>query len=341
MTDTPLTVSQLWRFPVKSMGGERLDELTIDARGVRGDRWWAVRDLERDAIASARRLPALLTLGARYVAPPAGPVRAGEVPDVVITLPDGREVRSREPGTDEALSEALGRPVRLEPVSDDPRVVRLPWRERLGQLRPGTVARDFAIGDGEALPDVSRLRLRSVATLARNATPPGAFVDLSPVHVLTEASVATVAAAAADVGVGAVDPRRFRANVLLAGGEGAFPESGWTGSRLRIGHVGLDVAMPTVRCVVPSRNHGEDVPTEPALTRVVARAAERYLGVYADVDRAGTVRVGDEVVVTPPAPPSRAQAVAADAATAAVRGVVRLAEAGRRVQAGRRARGDR
>lgn len=330
MTESTLTVSQLWRFPVKSMGGERLDELTIDARGVRGDRWWAVRDLERDAIASARRLPALLTLSAKYVAPPATSVGEDEVPDVVITLPDGREVRSREPGTDDALSEALGRPVRLEPVSDDPRLVRLPWRERLVQMRPGTVARDFAIADGEALPDLSRLRLRSVATLARNATPPGAFVDLSPVHVLTEESVATVAAAAAEHGITEVDPRRFRANVLLAGGEGELPESGWSGSRLQVGTARLEVAMPTVRCVVPSRRHGEDLPTEPALTRAVATAAERYLGVYADVDRAGTVRVGDEVHVTPPEPPSRAQAAAADAVAAAVRGGVRLAEAGRR-----------
>jgi uncharacterized protein YcbX len=37
-------VSQLWRYPVKSFRGERLDEGLLDARGVVGDRAFAVRD---------------------------------------------------------------------------------------------------------------------------------------------------------------------------------------------------------------------------------------------------------------------------------------------------------
>lgn len=41
-------VAQLWRYPVKSLGGERLDDVEIGPRGVLGDRLWAVRDLERD-----------------------------------------------------------------------------------------------------------------------------------------------------------------------------------------------------------------------------------------------------------------------------------------------------
>ena len=37
-------VSQLWRYPVKSFLGERLDEVSLDARGVVGDRAFAVHD---------------------------------------------------------------------------------------------------------------------------------------------------------------------------------------------------------------------------------------------------------------------------------------------------------
>jgi uncharacterized protein len=38
------TVSQLWRYPVKSLGGEQLQEVLLDERGVVGDRVFAVRD---------------------------------------------------------------------------------------------------------------------------------------------------------------------------------------------------------------------------------------------------------------------------------------------------------
>ncbi|MFC5663521.1 MOSC domain-containing protein [Kitasatospora misakiensis] len=37
-------IEQLWRYPVKSTGGERLDSVEVDARGLAGDRLYAVRD---------------------------------------------------------------------------------------------------------------------------------------------------------------------------------------------------------------------------------------------------------------------------------------------------------
>ena len=48
-------VSGLWRYPVKSMGGERLETVTLTAAGIDGDRRWAVRDLETGKVASAKR----------------------------------------------------------------------------------------------------------------------------------------------------------------------------------------------------------------------------------------------------------------------------------------------
>lgn len=39
-----LVVVDLRRYPVKSMAGESLSEVGLDARGVVGDRWWAVED---------------------------------------------------------------------------------------------------------------------------------------------------------------------------------------------------------------------------------------------------------------------------------------------------------
>lgn len=63
-------VEQLWRFPVKSMGGTAVDEVRVDRHGVHADRLWAVRDLERDMTASARKVPALLGCSARYAVEP-------------------------------------------------------------------------------------------------------------------------------------------------------------------------------------------------------------------------------------------------------------------------------
>jgi len=37
-------VEQIWRYPVKSMGGERVESTSADENGVRGDRVWAVQD---------------------------------------------------------------------------------------------------------------------------------------------------------------------------------------------------------------------------------------------------------------------------------------------------------
>jgi uncharacterized protein YcbX len=42
----PNAVTALRRYPVKSMGGEALEVAALDARGVVGDRWYAVEDDE-------------------------------------------------------------------------------------------------------------------------------------------------------------------------------------------------------------------------------------------------------------------------------------------------------
>src|SRR5687767_7582501 len=52
-------VSELWRYPVKSMGGERLQRADVGAAGIPGDRALYVID-ERGEIVSARTRPQLL-----------------------------------------------------------------------------------------------------------------------------------------------------------------------------------------------------------------------------------------------------------------------------------------
>jgi uncharacterized protein YcbX len=96
-------VTELWRFPVKSMRGERLDRVGVTPDGLDGDRRWAVFDVESGFGLTGRREPQLLFAQARLV--------DGRVE---ITLPDGRVATD-----DAALSDWLGHPVELRAAADE------------------------------------------------------------------------------------------------------------------------------------------------------------------------------------------------------------------------------
>ena len=291
-------VAALWRYPVKSLGGEQVEKAEIGPRGMLGDRLWAVRDLERDATASARQLPVLLTATARYVGPVPADAGPGNVPEVEISFPDGAVVSSSDDGVHAKLSELAGRDVRLTalPPAEDTSLHKLTRAERAETTSPAFLRASFGVADDEKLPDLSMVRVSDMVNFARYSTPPGTFVDLAPVHVLSETSLATIGT---EIGSD-LDVRRFRPNVLLTldDPEDGLPESHWTGARVVLGEAVLDVMMPTIRCVVPSRAQpGFEV--DRRITKAVAVRAQRCLGVYCGVDSGGSVRVGDDVSVRP------------------------------------------
>jgi uncharacterized protein YcbX len=106
------TVGEIWRYPVKSMGGERLDACAVGPAGLLGDRGWAVRDDVAGEIRGARHLPTLLRCSARYRKPPT----EGCLPHVDITVPDGVRIGSDAPEVHARLSALLGRAVSLWPI---------------------------------------------------------------------------------------------------------------------------------------------------------------------------------------------------------------------------------
>ncbi len=102
------TLTEVRRYPVKSLEGELLPGCDLTGRGLDGDRWWSVRDPDGrfgsgKSSRRFRRMDGLRDLVARY---------DGDVP--VIGLVDGADVRGDDPGVHEALSAHVGRPVRLE-----------------------------------------------------------------------------------------------------------------------------------------------------------------------------------------------------------------------------------
>src|ERR1700675_2089133 len=109
---TVATVKEIWRFPVKSMQGERIQRGDLGLRGLVGDRGWAVRDERAGEIRGAKKLPQLLQATARYTAEPV----AGAIPAAEITLPDGSRLAGDTPEAGARLSAYLGRPVTLWPL---------------------------------------------------------------------------------------------------------------------------------------------------------------------------------------------------------------------------------
>ena len=320
-----MRVSALWRYPVKSMAGESADNLDLDRQRPRGDRLWALHDVERDVTVTARRLAGVLLCSARYASQPTIDSGPGNVPPVIITLPDGAEVPSGDPGVHAVLSSALDHDVRLVALPADPKAHRMSWRERVAAARGLTT--DLGIRADEQLPKLSDMDPRALLTLTRNATPPGSFVDLCPVHLLTESSLATVGRES-DCEV--PNARRFRPNILVADAPEGLPEAEWAGSTVALGDSArLHVVMKTVRCVVPSRQH-DGLPLEKGLTRAVATVGGRYLGAYADIARTGRITVGDPIRVTGPREPGRLGKAAATARTATLDTLNRLAELPRR-----------
>jgi MOSC domain-containing protein len=320
-----VVVSQLWRFPVKSMGGNQVDEMRVDGRGAHADRLWAVRDLENDITASARRMPKLLGCSAAYVTAPGPDAGPGNVPEVTITFPDGTACSSSDPAVHGRLSDLVGRDVRLTalPPRHDVSTHRLSVKQSKANFAAAEVRRDFGLAESEALPDTTVFTTRQMLTLARFSTPPGTFVDLAPVHLLSSRSVASLAAAGEPYSV-----RRFRPNVFVdvETPDSEFPEAAWVGGDVEIGSAVMRVTIPTIRCVVPTRPQpGLDL--DRGLTRALADRTDRFLGVYADVTRPGLLRVGDVVSVRPAAPLSAASRVLSAVSKAATRRAQRLLEA--------------
>jgi uncharacterized protein YcbX len=315
------TVAQIWRYPVKSMGGERIAAAAIGERGLHADRMWAVRDPALGAISTARRLPPLLRCTARYSKDPAdfaaGP---GYAPEVVITLPEGEEVSSSDPRVHERLSDLVGREVRLEPLPP----LTEKSRYRAPRETKATMRAHFGLSDDEPMPDLSMFPLQMLAELARYATPVGSYVDAYPLHLITLASLAAMAehAPAADF-----DLRRFRPNLVLdTAGEGGLPENSWLGAELEMPGTTLSGEIPTIRCVMPTREQ-TDLKSNPDVLRTVAAHADRCLGIYASVKRAGMVAVGDEMHLRHLEAPSRAVMLAQAGTTTFKRGVLRAANA--------------
>ena len=282
-------IREIRRYPVKSMGGELLGEVELAERGLPGDRAWAVRDEVRGGIRGAKKIPELMELQARYVKPPAA---EGSSP-AEIRLPDGSILGTGEADVSERVSRAIGHSVTLWPL--------LP-ADALDHYRRGAPAHEdmveelreiFGRAPDEPLPDLSVFP----PELIEFESPPGTYFDAFPLLLLTEQSLRSMGERSPD---SAFDVRRFRPNFLVSdagsidGSEPAFPEREWAGRRIGLGDAILEVTVRCPRCVMVTHAF-EDLPRDPSIMRALVREAGGEIGVYARVEKPGSVRVGDSL----------------------------------------------
>jgi MOSC domain-containing protein len=206
---------EIWRFPVKSMAGERLGEVALGEHGVSGDRLVQARDA-RGKIVTARTRPRLLGLH--------GTLGPDGVP-----LVDGRPWSAPE------VKEAVER----------------------------------AAGPGAHLV----------------AAEPERRFDVLPLLVATDGAIAALG----------VDPRRFRANLVL-GDVAGLAERRWEGRVLEVGECLVAARQLRQRCVMTTFDP-DTLAQDHGVLRRIYEEYDGVLGLDCEVLRGGTLRVGDPVRV--------------------------------------------
>ncbi|KPF47437.1 MOSC domain-containing protein [Rhizobium sp. AAP43] len=238
-------VKEIWRYPVSSVGGQRLDALSVSPAGIEGDRRFALFDPLTGLSAAPERdprwRPALFLQAMRG--------ETAHLPQ--LRFPDGSLHWLDDAHLDQRLLDHFG----------------------------------FAahIGAYGGLADGADMRFPVVSN---RYTP-------APLHLVTTASLTRLSVIA---GLPPLDAQRFRPSVLIETEEteSGFVENAWVGSSIRIGAAKVRVTEASRRCGMtmiaqPGMNE------QPEILRGIMRHNARNLGVYAGVEEAVTLAVGDPV----------------------------------------------
>ncbi|SDS49130.1 MOSC domain-containing protein [Pseudomonas oryzae] len=215
-----LRLSALYRFPVKSLGGELLQRAEIDALGLAGDRRWMVVDGASGRFLTQRQLPGMTQLGARWL----------DAETLELNAPGRAQLQVAVPPADEAL-----------------RGVTV-WGDSLQAPDAGDAAAAWlsaALDRACRLVHVPASRARQVDTAYAQVGDRVGFADGFPLLLIGQASLDDLAARVGRP----LEMLRFRPNLVIEGGD-PYAEDGW--GRLRIGAVEFERVKPCSRCAIPT-----------------------------------------------------------------------------------------
>src|SRR5437667_10611717 len=253
-------IDSLWRYPVKSMRGQELDEAFAGFSGIYGDRLFAF-----ESSASPKGFPYLT---------------AREQQRLLQYRPHFRHPDKAARPINLTEAESMG----ANPVWADPAELMVDVETPDGQT--------LAIDD-PSLIDMLRTDIdqKHQLTLMRSER---ALTDCRPVSVFSLQSARQLGE---ETGT-PIDKRRFRANIYvnLTSAQG-FAENEFVGKTLRIGpKVVVTVLERDARCVMITLDPDTGEKT-PAILKKVAQAHDGMAGVYGAVIVEGMVHKGDSVEV--------------------------------------------
>jgi uncharacterized protein len=267
------TISEIRRYPVKSMQGELLDHVSLTPLGIAGDRTFGIRDVASGKILSAKQPKvgvALLTCAAR----------TDKNGTVIVTIGD-REFEAGDDALDVALGALLDRDVRVERATGSDEVYESYWPEL----------------DGMALSDVT------TDLPVAMSTEKGTFVDLAALHLVATSSVNYLKT---------LDPalelsmERFRPGIAIdtAPAEG-FVEKHWVNQIATIGGATVALGSESPRCIMTTLDQ-RGLSRQPAVLQTIAKHNRSdfagfgnfaCLGIYGEVSVPGEIAVGDSVTI--------------------------------------------
>lgn len=263
-----ITVTGLYRYPVKSCAGSAVEAVEVDQRGIRHDRELMLVDARSGLFLTQR-----------------------EHPRMALIRPSIAEgvLRAEAPGV---------APLRLRLTRrGDPRPVVI-WRDRCAAVDQGDTA---AAWFGAFLGVACRL-VRMADGFVRRVDPTYAaeagdqvgFADGYPFLLISVESLADLNARLDQP----LPMNRFRPNIVVRGDGTAFAEDDWR--RITIGEITFSIVKPCARCVITTTDQETAaVGKEPLATLATFRRAERgvFFGQNLVHAGTGTLRVGDAVGV--------------------------------------------
>lgn len=253
-------VQSIWRYPVKSMRGQELDEAFLGFAGVYGDRIFAFTNpAGRNSFPyfTAREQPEMLQYHPRF----RSTEKAAHPPNLSEAEKLGPGVTPLYSLSEDMLVDVQTPSGEVSPI-DDPRLSHM--------LTQG-------------LQDVPAL------TLVQSDR---SMTDCRPVSIF---STQTVQQLSKELGT-SLDPRRFRANLYLDLPSGpGFGEQALVGRSLRIGSKAVVHILerdPRCKMITLDPDTGQ---SDPNILRQVAQAHDSTAGVYCAVLVEGTLRKADPV----------------------------------------------
>jgi uncharacterized protein YcbX len=265
------SLSELYRYPVKSTANEPLQSIRLDALGLEGDRRWMVVEAANGRFLTQRLLPQMGRIEARW-------------------QDDFHGLRLRAPGMDDLLVSVPGRDDNLRGV--------IIWRDMLQVPDAGDAAAQWLstfLGRDVRLVQMPEQRARQVDTAYAEPGEQVHFADGFPLLLIGQGSLDDLSAKVGRP----LEMLRFRPNLVVAGAE-PFAEDGW--KRIRIGDVTFKVAKPCARCILTTidpQTGERDPHRQPLATLLEYRNVdgEALFGQNLIALNSGELRLGMEVEV--------------------------------------------